>query len=332
MKFFKFLGTRIVTFILVIMIGVTTIFFVPRFMPSDPVENMIGQMISKQSNMTPEAIQLYRESLSDTFGLEGSLGEQYVGFLKKVFITGDFGPSLAAYPTPVMDMVRRAIPWTLGLMLTSTLISWLLGNFIGLLAGFRKNKWYSKVLEGMAVFLYPIPYYVFALALIMLFCYVIPVFPLSMTLDNLAFNWSTVGTILRNSILPALSLILVGLGWWVISTKALTTSVAEEDYVNYAKLKGLSQQRIMMRYITPNVALPQITTLALQIGGVFNGALITEILFGYPGLGKLIYTGILQADYNLIMGTITISIISITIATFVVDIIYPFLDPRIRNT
>ena len=330
MKFAKFLLSRIATFILVIFIGVTTVFFVPRFMPADPVEAMLGRMMSSSSTMSPEAVEQIRESLNSMFGLEGSLLEQYVDFVKRVIVSHDFGPSLSAYPTPVMDLIARALPWTLGLMLVTTVLSWLIGNGIGLLAGFRKDKAYSKILEGIAITLYPIPYYIFALVLIMFFCYLLPVFPLSFVVQGEGFTLQHIGSILYNCFLPGLSLVLVGFGWWVISMKTMVGNANEEEYVRFARLKGLKEGKIMRSYVMPNVMLPQVTQLALQIGGIFNGALVTEILFGYPGLGSLIYQGILQSDYNLIMGTISISVVSVAITTFVVDLIYPFLDPRIR--
>lgn len=330
MRFYKFLLTRILTYMLVVFIGITTVFFVPRFLPSDPVEAMIGQMTSKSAFMEPEAIETLRKTLNENFGLEGTLAQQYFGFIKRVIFTHDFGPSLAMYPTPVSELIGRSLPWTMGLLLTSTLIAWLIGNTIGLLAGFRKEKTYSRVLEGIAITLYPIPYYIFALVLIMLFAYIFPVFPLTTNVQGQGFSWTHIKDLVYNSALPALSMILVGTGWWVISMKTLSAGIAEEDYVHFARLKGLPESRTMLKYVMPNAALPQITTLALHIGTIFNGALVTEILFGYPGVGMLIYNGILQADYNLIMGTITISIIAVATATFVVDLLYPFLDPRIR--
>lgn len=330
MSFYKFLFSRIVTFLLVIFIGITTVFFVPRFLPSDPVEAMIGRMTSQSAFMEPAAIESMRATLNESFGLEGSLMSQYGGFIKRVVLTQDFGPSLANYPTPVNELIGRALPWTMGLLLISTLISWLIGNAVGLLAGFRKEKTYSKMLESISIVLYPIPYYILALILIMLLSYIFPVFPLSATMQGDAFSWQFIKSVTYNSILPALSIILVGTGWWVISMKTLSAGIAEEDYVHFARLKGLKERKIMSQYVLPNAALPQVTMLALQIGSIFNGALITEILFGYPGLGTLIYTGILQADYNLIMGTITVSILAVAIATFIVDFLYPFLDPRIR--
>lgn len=330
MHFYKFLLFRILTFVLVVFIGVTTVFFIPRFLPSDPVEAMIGQMMSKSAFMDPVAIETLRKTLNETFGLEGTLSQQYFGFIKRVIFTHDFGPSLAMYPTPVNELIARSLPWTMGLLLISTLFSWFIGNLIGLLAGFRREKKYSKILEGIAITLYPIPYYIFALVLIMAFAYIVPIFPLTTSPQGQGFTWEHIKSLIYNSALPALSMVLVGTGWWVISMKTLSTGIAEEDYVHFARLKGLRESRIMVRYVLPNAALPQITMLALQMGTIFNGALVTEILFGYPGVGMLIYNGILQADYNLIMGTITISIMAVATATFAVDLLYPFFDPRIR--
>jgi peptide/nickel transport system permease protein len=330
MKFFKFLSSRLITFVFVIVLGMTAVFFIPRFMPSDPVEAMLGQMTSKSSSMDAAAIDAMRKTMNENFGLEGTLGEQYFGYMNRVIFTQDFGPSLTMYPVPVKDLIANSLPWTMGLLGISTIISWLIGNAIGLLAGIRKDKIYSKILEGIAICIYPIPYYIFALTLIMLFAYIFPIFPLSANFNVSGFSWQSIKTIVWNSLLPALSLILTGTGWWVISMTTLSRNTNEEDFVAFARMKGLSERKVISRYVLPNTILPQITMLALQIGTIFNGALITEILFNYPGIGSLIYRGILQADYNLIMGTITISIFAVTTATLIVDLLYPFIDPRVR--
>jgi len=330
MKFLKFLGSRLVTYVFTILVGMTIVFFIPRFMPSDPVESMLGQMMSKSSSMDPASVDAMRQTLNENFGLNGSLGEQYIGYMGRVIFTRDFGPSLTMYPVPVKDLIATSLPWTIGLLGISTVISWIIGNAIGLLAGIKKDKVYSKVLEGISICIYPIPYYIFALTLIMLFAYIIPIFPLSANFNVSGFSWENLKTIVWNSILPALSLILTGTGWWVISMMSLSRNTNEEDFVSFARIKGLKERRVISGYILPNTILPQITMLALQMGTIFNGALITEILFNYPGIGSLIYRGVLQADYNLIMGTITISIFAVATATLVVDLIYPFIDPRVR--
>lgn len=332
MRFAKFLMSRVFVCFCVIFLGTTIIFIVPRLLPSDPVDAMMAQLASQSGFMEPQAVELIRESLTESFGLEGSNFSQYVSFLKRVVLTRDFGPSFSQYPVPVSELVAKALPWTMGLLMTTTVLSWLIGNAVGLVAGFRKEKLYSRVLESISIVLYPIPYYVFALILIILFAYIFPVFPLATSVRGTGFTWEHVKSIVYNSLLPALSMILLGLGWWVISMKTLAGNVAEEEYVNFARLKGLSERKIMTGYVMPNATLPQITMLALQIGRVFGGALVTEILFSYPGIGMLIYSGIVQNDYNLIMGSISVSIVAVALATLVIDLVYPFLDPRVRYT
>lgn len=330
MKFAKYLLGRVATFLLVIFIGVTVVFVIPRLMPTSPVESMIGQLVSKSGSMEPEAVESIRQSLNDSFGLGGSLWEQYTGFFRRVLLTQDFGPSLSAYPVPVNQMIARALPWTAILLLTTTVISWLVGNIAGLLAGYRPNKTSSKMLETLSVIFYPIPYYLLGLALIIIFAFVFPIFPLSVTVRESIPLSQQLGTIFKASVLPAISLLLPGLGWWLISMKTLSSNLREADYVKFARLKGLSERRIIRSYVLPNAILPQITMLALQIGTIFGGSLIMENLFGYPGLGSLTMRGILQADYNLIMGCISLSVIAVAITTFIVDMLYPFFDPRIR--
>ncbi len=331
MPFLKYFLSRLIVLLLVIFIGLTTVFFLPRFLPSDPVAGVMAQIQSNASFMEPAAVEKMRQTLSETFGLTGTLWQQYVAFLKRAVFTFDFGPSLSMYPTPVIELIKNVLPWTIGLMLTTTILSWLIGNAIGLLAGFRPGKFYSKVLEAAAIFLYPQPYYIFALILIMLFAYIFPVFPLTTVVQGVPWSFEFIKSVLYNSFLPAMSMILIGTGWWVLSMKTISMSVAEEDYVNFARLKGLPENRIMTQYVARNALLPQITTLSLHLGGIFGGAIVTEILFSYPGVGSLIYNAVMQSDYNLIMGTIALSIIAIAGMNFLIDILYPFLDPRIRH-
>jgi len=329
-QFLKFFLSRLAVFIMVVFIGVTTVFFIPRLMPSNPVEGMVSQLQANSSLMDPAAVAKLREVLTQNFGLNGTLFEQYFGFIKRVVFTQDFGPSLSMYPTPVSKLIGTALPWSLGLLLTTTLLAWLIGNAIGLLAGFRKDKTYSRILEGIAITLYPIPYYIFALVLVIFFAYILPVFPLTTIVVGKGLSLQHIVSIIYNSFLPAISMILIGTGWWVLSMKAITTGIAEEDYVVFARLKGLSERKIMTKYVLRNATLPQVTMLSLQLGTIFSGAIVTEILFSYPGVGTLIYNAILQSDYNLILGTITVSILAVSTATFLIDLLYPFLDPRIR--
>ena len=291
---------------------------------------MIAQMQSRSGNMDPAEMEALRSQLRVQFGLEGSLLQQYGSFLWNGLFHFDFGPSLMSYPEPVTSIIGRNLPYTLGLSLTSTLLGWVIGNFIGLLAGFRKNARSSKIMESIAICIYPIPYFLIALILQIFFAYVLGWFPISTTLLTRGTFWQWLGSLLHASILPALSLLLVGTGWQIISMKSLALTTSEEDFVSFARYRGVSEGRIGMSYVFRNCILTQITALAMSLGGVFGGSIMTEIIFGYPGVGTLIQNAILQSDYNMILGCITISIVAISTATLIVDLVYPFIDPRIR--
>ena len=330
MKFKTFFLQRVLAWALTIWIGVTFIFFIPRMFPSDPVENMIAQMQTRSGNMDPAEMEVLRQQLRVQFGLEGSLLKQYGSFLWNGLLHFDFGPSLMSYPEPVGDIIGRYLPYTLILSLTSTFLAWVIGNFIGLLAGFRKNKRSSKILEGIAICIYPIPYFLVALVLQIIFAFVLKWFPLQAVIKTGVGFGPWFGSLIKASILPAISLLLLGTGWWIISMKSLASTTAEEDYVRFARYRGLSEGTIGKSYVLRNSILTQITALAMSLGGVFGGSIMTEIIFGYPGVASLIQSAILQSDYNMILGCITISIVAISTATLIVDLIYPFIDPRIR--
>ena len=327
---FAYLAGRLASYLGVIFFGVTFVFFVPRFLPSDPVEAMLGKIQSQGQYMEEAQVTALRESLTDAFGLRGSLFEQYGRFLKRVLVTGDFGPSLAMYPTSVIELIRASLPWTFGLLLSAVLISWIFGNIIGLIVGTQPNSRSSRLIEAMAIFIYPIPYYVLGLILSILFCYVWPIFPLTASVQGRPWTLDFVASVVYNSFLPAASIVLVTFGWWLLSMRALSSAIAEEEFVSFARLRGISEHKVMVKYVLRNALLPQVTLLALQLGLMFNGSIICEILFSYPGVGSLIYSAVTAGDYNLLMGTITTSIIAVATMTLVVDLAYPLLDPRIR--
>lgn len=331
MGLLKYIAGRIGIYLVVLLIGITIVFFVPRLMPADPVEGYIGRMQNQAGQtMSGEDVEELRASLKELYGLQGSLPSQYVGFVKRVLISGDFGPSLAGFPKPVSEYIATALPWTLGLLIVTTVLAWLSGNLIGLFAGFFHNRRIATVLEVIGVTLYPIPYYILALVLIILFAYIWPIFPLSTTIVPGALTLQKVGEILRNSFLPGMALVLAGFGWNVLGMKAMAYSTKEEAFVNYARLKGVPSFTIMTQYVFRNAFLPQITALALHIGMIFNGAILTEMLFSYPGVGSLIRSAIGNGDYNMIYGTLSLSIVAVATAALAIDLAYPLFDPRIR--
>lgn len=330
MQFVRFLLTRIFTYLLVVWLGITIVFFVPRFIPGNPVEAMLGKLMAQGTTMEPQLVESMRQTMTQLFGLEGTLWEQYTAFLRRVVLTQDFGPSLSYYPTPVSLLIAQKLPWSLGLMLTALLTSWSLGNLIGLLAGYHNNKTVSKIIETVAMIIYPVPYYIFALLLVILFAYIWPVFPFVFQVSGEPGTWPWFRSVAYNSFLPLMAIVTVNLGWWIISMKAMAIDTKEEDFVHYARFRGVDDSKVMIGYVARTAVLPQITVLGLSIGGVFGGSLITEILFGYPGIGTLVYKAIIGTDYNLIMGAISLSIIAVATATLVLDLVYPFIDPRIR--
>ncbi|RIK38946.1 MAG: ABC transporter permease [Chloroflexi bacterium] len=330
MQFARFLVSRVISYVLVVWISITIVFFVPRFIPGNPVETMLGRLMSQGTTMEPELVEQMRKTMTQMFGLEGTLWEQYTSFLQRVLVTRDFGPSLSYYPTPVNLLIAKALPWSLGLLLTALAVSWCLGNFIGLLAGYYNRKFTSKMIETTAMIVYPIPYYILALLLVILFAYIWPVFPFVFQVSGQPGSWPWMKSVAYNSFLPLMSIVVVSLGWWTISMKAMAIDTKEEDFIHYARYRGVNDNKVMFGYVARTAILPQITVLGLSIGGVFGGSLITEILFGYPGVGTLVYRAILGSDYNLIMGTISLSIVAVATATLVLDLIYPFIDPRIR--
>jgi len=328
MHFMKYLAGRLLSWFLVIYIGVTFMFFIPRFFPADPVEGMIGNMLTKTS-IPADQVESMRQVLRVQYGLDGTLWEQYVSFLKRA-VRFDFGPSLMNFPASAAGIVARFLPYTIGLMLFTTLTSWILGNLIGMMAGFRKDNRASKLLESIAIFLYPIPYFILALVVQIAFCYILRWLPITASIIQNQGPARYLETLFRSSLLPAITMILVGFGWWVISMKAMAQNTAEEEYVRYARYRGIKESRIARNYVFRNSIIPQVSGLAISLGGVFGGALMTEIIFQYPGVGHLIQQAITQADYNMIMATVSISIVAISTATLVADLIYPLIDPRIR--
>ena len=328
----SYIAKRIGQYFVVLFIGLTITFFLPRLLPSNPIDGYIAQMQARANGvLSSEAIAEMRRSLEELYGLNGDLLPQYLAYMKRVVLDFDFGPSFTYYPQPVSEMLMKALPWTLTLLLVSTLIAWILGNLVGLVAGYFHKHRFATVLEVMGILIYPIPYYILAVTMILMLAYVIPIFPLSPTFPVGEMNAAKLWMVVYNSILPALTLVVAGFGWNILSMKALTVATTEEAYVTYARLKGASHRRRMFSYVFRNAMLPQVTALALSLGMVFNGALLTEILFSYPGIGLVMRTAASSGDYNVLYGAITISILAVATAGLVIDLIYPLLDPRIRQ-
>lgn len=328
----EYLLPRILQYFLVTFLGLSVAFILPRLMPINPVQQKIAQYQSFGVYIPPEQRDAMIQALKELYGLEGTLFTQYVAFWKRLF-RGDFGPSLAQFPTPVMELVSRHLPWTLGLLALTTLFGWVLGTLIGGVAGYYARSRWTKILDGIAMLIRPIPYYILSLLLLLLLAYIFPIFPLGGGAGvgiQLTLNLRTILSILRHAALPALTLIIAGGITHFQAMKLIVQSVRSEDYVTYAKAAGIDERRIAFRYVIRNAMLPTITQLGLSFGFVFSGALITEMVFAYPGIGWVLYNAVMNGDYNLIMAIACISVVAITTSVFVLDLFYPLVDPRVR--
>lgn len=328
----KYLIPRLIQYVLVIFLGITAVFLIPRLTPSDPVARTIAQLRSMGSYLDPATVEAFIADLTEMYGLEGSMFDQYIAFWQRLF-HGDFGVSFFQFPTPVSELISKSLPWTMGLLLMTTFLSWTIGNIVGGLAGYFSRSPWSRILDTVAMVVRPLPYYVFAFTLLVMFAYLVRWFPVSggAALGRKpGWNWLFVKDVIWHSFLPALSLVVLGGASTFQTMKLIVQNVNSENFVQYAKLGGVKESKIVGKYVIRNAILPQITGLALSLGQIFGGALITEIVFSYPGLGGLLYNAIITGDYNLIMGIISLSILAITTAILVIDLLYPFLDPRIR--
>ena len=326
-----YLLRRLGQFVLVVFIGINIAYLVTHATPIDPVEQSIAAATAFGST-SPEAIGMMRQSLRELYGLQGGPLEQYAGFWRRV-VQLDFGPSLSAFPTPVSTLIWRALPWTAGLLLVATTITWVLGNLLGGLAGYLRDNRLLRIAGLLAMGFHPIPYYIVAFVLLVVFGYLWPVLPITGGAQmNMArgFNLDFVLSVLRHSVLPVLSLVMVGLGGWFMGMRSLVSNIVSEDYVVYAELGGVPRGRILRSYVMRNALVPQVTGLALSLGGIFNGAIITEQVFGYPGIGSLLVDAVHAGDYSLVLGLTSVSIVAVSMAVLLIDLLYPFLDPRVK--
>ena len=327
-----YLLRRLSQFALVVFIGINIAYLVTHATPIDPVEQSIAAATAFGST-SPEAIAMMRQSLRELYGLQGSAWEQYASFWRRVVLL-DFGPSLSAFPTPVATLIWRALPWTAGLLVVATTLTWVLGNLLGGLACYLRDNRLLKVAGLVAMGFHPIPYYIVAFVLLLVFGHLWPVLPISGGAQiNMArgFNLDFALSVLRHSVLPVLSLVMVGLGGWFMGMRSLVSNIVSEDYVVYAELGGVPRGRILRSYVMRNALVPQVTGLALSLGGIFNGAIITEQVFGYPGIGSLLIDAVHAGDYSLVLGLTSVSIVAVSAAVLAIDLLYPLLDPRVKG-
>ncbi len=328
----KYVLIRLAVYVVSIWGSFSIAFIFFHMIPGDPIATFVATVQQQYGYQIQDAdamIEAYREML----GLNGSLFEQYVRYLGNVLLRFDFGPSLINFPTPSINHIMRALPWTLGLLGISTILAWTIGFLLGGLVGFRRNNPFAAALTNTALVFSQIPPYFVALALLFLFAYGLAILPTrgaySATVRP-GFSYEFISSVVRHAFLPAFSVIGVGIAGWLISTRSLVISILGDDYLKFAEAKGLKRSYILGQYVLRNAMLPQVTGLALSLGFIMNGFYLVEIIFNYPGIGTLFLTSIGLLDYNTVQGVVLITIVVVLTATLIIDLILPLVDPRVR--
>ncbi|HEY7030116.1 MAG TPA: ABC transporter permease [Thermomicrobiales bacterium] len=326
----SYVAKRFGMFLLVVWAAATINFFLPRLGGQDPARAAILRQAalggSNQSGLE-EMVAEYDKK----FGLDKPLWEQYLAYVGDM-TRFDFNYSVASYPRTVVSMIGDGLPWTFGLLMTTIIISWLLGGLLGAFMAWPRSPKFLQFLMPPLLSLNAIPYFLLGLLLVYFFAFRLQWFPLSGGYTAGTFpgwNFSFVRNVVSHSVLPAFSIILVSIGGWALGMRAMMVTTHGEDYVTYADAKGLRGRTIFLRYLIRPSLLPQTTALALALGQLISGALLVEIIFTYPGIGTILFNAIRGSDYYLIQGIVFILIVSIGLATFILDLIYPLLDPRI---
>lgn len=315
--------------LLVIFLAVSINFALPRLMPGDPIQAQLSQLMASGSGSGD--ITAMVEAYQQRFGLDQPLWNQYLAYWQSLFRL-DLGVSLANYPERVDAAIANGLPWTLGMLGIATAISFTIGTLLGGLLGWpRTPRWLRNAGSGI-VLLSSVPYFLIGMILLYLFAIVWRIFPAGGGMPfgiNAGFNLETISGILWHGTLPALSIIIAEIGAWAIGMRGMLVSVLGEDYITLAEAKGNKPRRILTRYGMRNALLPQLTKLALTLGHIVSGAILVEVIFSYPGLGFRLYQAIQSKDYFVIQGIVLLLSVSIAIAMFILDLIYPLIDPRI---
>ena len=320
---------RLGVFVLVIWAAATVNFAIPRLSPADPIKEAllkVTTMGAGQANMEELA-----RTFSARFGLDQPLWRQYLNYLTDL-ARFNFGYSVGFFPAQVSDMILAALPWTIVLVGLATLLTFALGTVLGAFMAWSHVPGVVKLLNPPLLTLSAIPYYLLGLILIYLFAFLTKTFPLGGGYSvGFVPDWSPAFLIdaLRHAVLPARSIVLADLGFWALGMRGMMVTVQGEDYMTLAEAKGLNPGRVFLRYGVRNAILPQITSLALSMGRVVSGAILVEIVFSYPGVGNLLYQSIRSFDYFVIYGVAFMVIVAIGIATLILDLMLPLLDPRI---
>lgn len=325
-----YVAKRLSVFLLILWLAASLNFFLPRLSGMDPVrQKLLAQ--AQLGGYVQTGIEAMVKEYEQRFGLNRPLWRQYLTYLSDVSRL-DFNYSIANYPRTVNAMIVEAIPWTVGLLGMTTLLSFTIGTILGaLLAWPRAPRWMHWLMPPLWA-LHAIPFFLFGLLLMYALAFRVGLFPMFGGYSAGAFPGLTVEfvtDVLAHAILPALSIVCVATGGWALGMRGMMVTTQGEDYVIFAEAKGLRSLTIFLRYCVRNAILPQTTALALALGQILSGAVLVEVIFGYPGIGTVLFLAIRENDHFLIQGIVFMVIVALGLATLLLDLIYPLLDPRI---
>jgi peptide/nickel transport system permease protein len=324
----RVIARRIGFYILTAIAAVTVDFFIPRVMPGDPVNAVLAKMQSVNvTKATRQALELQFGGAGTPVGLWG----QYTHFWWTV-LHGNLGISTSNGEQPVTTVIRGALPWTLGLVGTATVLSFALGTLLGVLIAWRRGTWLDSLLPA-TTFFQAAPYFFLAFLAIDLFATKLGWFPGSRAygqLDFPGFNGAYISDVLDHAVLPALTIVVASAAGWIVGMRNVMITTMDEDYVLIAQAKGLAKRRVVW-YAARNAILPSVSSFSLAIGFIVSGALLTEVVFSYPGLGFLMLTAVQESDFQLLQGIFLIITLAVLAANLAADFVYVFLDPRVRQ-
>ncbi|WP_108398878.1 ABC transporter permease [Devosia submarina] len=331
-NYWDYVARRFGIMLLVVFLAVSINFALPRLMPGDPIENQLNQLMASGGGAMGDVGAMVA-SYRARFGLDQSIVTQYLAYWQSVFSL-DLGFSLTNYPERVGDAILAGLPWTLGLLGFATLVSFTVGTLLGGLMGWPRSPRLLKSFGSGVLLLSSVPYFLIGMILLYFFAVVFRIFPAGGGMPfgmSAGFNLETIRAIAWHATLPLLSIIIAEIGAWAIGMRGMMVSVLGEDYIALADAKGLRPRRIFLRYGMRNALLPQMTKLAMALGHIVSGAILVEVIFSYPGIGFRLYQAIQSKDYFVVQGIVLLLSVSIAIAMFILDLIYPLIDPRIAK-
>jgi len=324
----KYFRKKIVWFIVTFIAAFLLNFFLPRLMPGDPVAAIVARMAQGQSNAT--GVQAIYKQYTELFGTNKPIHEQFFLYVKNVF-HGDFGFSFSQYPRTVANVLKTSVWWTLGLQFPAIIVGFFIGNILGVLAAYLRGG-YDKALMPVSIFVSGLPAFGMATILLVIFGVTFKLLPTSggYGFDLIpTFSWTFIWSVIVHFQLPFWSIVLIAIGGWAIGMRSMSIYELNADYVKYSRFMGIKDTKII-QYVFRNAMLPQITGLALAIGTMVGGALVAEIIFSYPGLGTTLLSAIRGQDYPMISAATLIITIMVLVANFAIEILYGFIDPRIK--